>query len=44
MTELRQLDSEDLESGLLPELEELDSLPDVLGDYAECEIELTTDD
>jgi hypothetical protein len=33
------MDMEDLEGGLLPELDELDSLPDVLGDYQEPEVD-----
>ncbi len=37
-------DDEDLDSLLLPSLEEIEALPDVLGDFAELEIELTADD
>ena len=40
MTEQGELDSKDLESGLLPEIGELDSLPDDMGtDYAEPDLE-----
>lgn len=41
MTEVfDNMDPEDLDGSLLPQIEELDGLPDVLGDYAEPEVDI----
>ncbi len=44
MSQRNEIDVEEFTDTLLPENFQLEDLPDVLGDYSEVEIDLTTDD